>query len=54
MHVTVFGAAGNMGSRVAPEALARTQQTVDVVRGLVRTPAPAPAAATATATAKGE
>ncbi|MEV0419339.1 hypothetical protein [Streptosporangium canum] len=38
MHVTVFGAAGNMGSRVVPEALARAQPTADVVRDLVRTP----------------
>ncbi|MEV4249706.1 hypothetical protein AB0J63_40625 [Streptosporangium canum] len=47
MHVTVFGAVGNMGSRVVPEALARAQSTADVVRDLVRTPAPAPAPATA-------
>ncbi|MET8340891.1 hypothetical protein ABZV14_07775 [Streptosporangium canum] len=39
MHVTVFGAAGNMGSRVVPEALARAQSTADVVRKQIRVPA---------------
>lgn len=39
MHVTVFGAAGNMRSRVVPEALAPTRLTADVVRDLVRIPA---------------
>ncbi|WP_269324008.1 hypothetical protein [Streptosporangium roseum] len=39
MHVTVFGAAGNMGSRVVPEALAPAQLTAGVVRNQIRTPA---------------
>lgn len=41
MRITVFGAAGNVASRVVAEALARAPLTPDVVRNLVRIPATA-------------
>lgn len=38
MRVTVFGAAGDVESRMAAGALARVDQVTAVVRDLLRTP----------------
>ncbi|QNE75813.1 NAD(P)H-binding protein [Streptomyces finlayi] len=44
MRITVFGAAGNVGSRVVTEALARGHEVTAVVRDAARFPALHPAA----------